>query len=48
MPSRLGNMALPPLPAGKSIIDVFADFLGYLTKCAEEFIKNAHPTLSST
>ncbi|PCH36688.1 hypothetical protein WOLCODRAFT_20691 [Wolfiporia cocos MD-104 SS10] len=28
----------PPLPAGKTVVDVFADFLRYLFECAREFI----------
>ena len=33
---------LPPLPRGKSAIDVFADFLRYLHQCAQTFIEETH------
>ncbi|TBU25276.1 hypothetical protein BD311DRAFT_853631 [Dichomitus squalens] len=33
---------LPPLPPGKSVIDVFSDFLGYLFRCARRFIRETH------
>lgn len=34
---------LQPLPPGKTVIDVFADFLKYLFKCAKDYIINSHP-----
>ncbi|KAG5644291.1 hypothetical protein DXG03_008709 [Asterophora parasitica] len=33
---------LPPLPAGKSVIDIFADFLQYLYACAKTYITESH------
>ena len=33
---------IPPLPQGKSAIDVFADFLRYLHRCARTFIEETH------
>ncbi|EJF61940.1 hypothetical protein DICSQDRAFT_161253 [Dichomitus squalens LYAD-421 SS1] len=33
---------LPPLPRGKSVIDVFSDFLGYLFRCASQYIRETH------
>ena len=32
-----------PLPRGKTAIDVFADFLRYLYKCAQKYIEETHP-----
>jgi len=32
-----------PLPKGKTAIDVFADFLRYLYKCAQQYIEETHP-----
>ena len=32
---------LPPLPAGKTVVHVFADFLGYLFTCARKYIKES-------
>ena len=34
---------ISPLPRGKSAIDVFADFLRYLHRCARTFIEETHP-----
>ncbi|KLO13814.1 hypothetical protein SCHPADRAFT_915119 [Schizopora paradoxa] len=42
MPSKLENAKLPPLPTGKNIVQVFADFLGYLMLCTETFIKETY------
>ncbi|KAJ3549688.1 hypothetical protein NMY22_g781 [Coprinellus aureogranulatus] len=33
---------LPPLPLGKTVVQVLADYLGYLQKCAEAYIKHTH------
>ena len=38
---RVANK-IPPLPQGKSAIDVFADFLRYLHQCARTFIEETH------
>lgn len=42
MPSKLENAKLPPLPTGKNVVQVFADFLGYLMLCTETFIKETY------
>ncbi|KAL1743095.1 hypothetical protein HDZ31DRAFT_41741 [Schizophyllum fasciatum] len=34
---------LPNLPTGKSIVDVFADFLSYLFQCTRTYIQETHP-----
>jgi hypothetical protein len=33
---------IPPLPRGKSVIDIFADFLQYLHQCARTYIEETH------
>ncbi|KAF8959252.1 hypothetical protein BDZ97DRAFT_1667388 [Flammula alnicola] len=33
---------IPPLPQGKTAIDVFADFLRYLYECAQMYIEQTH------
>ncbi|KAI0750422.1 hypothetical protein C8Q74DRAFT_368077 [Fomes fomentarius] len=33
---------LPPLPLGKTVLQVFADFLGYLFSCAQRYIVDSH------
>ena len=33
---------IPPLPLNKTVVDVFADFLAYLLKCASSFIQDTH------
>lgn len=33
---------LPPLPRGKTAVDVFADFLSYLNRCARSYIEETH------
>ncbi|KAF8161586.1 hypothetical protein B0H34DRAFT_673485 [Crassisporium funariophilum] len=33
---------IPPLPPGKSAIDIFADFLRYLHRCARTYIEETH------
>ncbi|KAI5116123.1 hypothetical protein M0805_004503 [Coniferiporia weirii] len=38
--------ALRPLPPGKTLVRVFADFLGYLMTCTKKFICETHLTLS--
>ncbi|TFK26684.1 hypothetical protein FA15DRAFT_667159 [Coprinopsis marcescibilis] len=40
--SRQITAQIPPLPLNKSVIDVMADFLGYLFKCASTFIQDTH------
>ncbi|KAF8655079.1 hypothetical protein AX16_003244 [Volvariella volvacea WC 439] len=33
---------IPPLPLGKSIVSIFADFLRYMYQCAKTFITESH------
>jgi hypothetical protein len=33
---------IPPLPLNKTVVEVFADFLSYLLKCASSFIQETH------
>ncbi|KAI0668092.1 hypothetical protein C8Q78DRAFT_275391 [Trametes maxima] len=33
---------LPPLPEGKAVLDVFADFMRYLLSCTERYISETH------
>lgn len=33
---------LPPLPLGKTVLQVFADFLGYLFSCTQRYIVDSH------
>ena len=33
---------IPPLPRGKSAVDIFADFLRYLHRCARTYMKETH------
>ncbi|KDR67667.1 hypothetical protein GALMADRAFT_257920 [Galerina marginata CBS 339.88] len=33
---------LPPLPPNKTVIDVYADFLRYMQRCAKDYIIDAH------
>ena len=35
---------LPPLPSGKSAVDVLADFIKYLFDCSKTYIQECHPT----
>ena len=34
--------AIPPLPAGVTVIDIFADLLRYLYRCTKEYIEQSH------
>lgn len=34
---------IPPLPPGKTAVDVFADFLRYMKGCAKTYIEETHP-----
>ena len=36
------NGDLPPLPPGKSAVDVLADFIKYLSHCAKTYIEERH------
>ena len=33
---------IPPLPLNKTIVQVFADFLSYMLKCASSYIQETH------
>lgn len=39
--------SLPPIPANKSLIDIYSDFLAYLQSCAEIFILDTHAYLAN-
>lgn len=34
---------IPPLPKGKTVDDIFADFIRYLYACAKAYIQESHP-----
>lgn len=38
------DMKLKPLPQGKTVVDVFTDFLSYLFECTKAYIEEAHPS----
>ena len=40
---RLKDLELRPLPNGKTVIEVFGDFLKYLFSCAKTYIIDSHP-----
>jgi hypothetical protein len=42
MKLKMNGMRLPPLPKGKSAVQVFGDYLGYLFRCAKNFIIDTH------
>ena len=42
MKLKMNGMRLPPLPKGKSAVHVFGDYLGYLFRCAKNFIIDTH------
>lgn len=46
MPLDLQKSTLPPLPSGKTLVQIFGDFLSYLQSCAEMFLLNTYATLS--
>ncbi|KAH9485830.1 Heat shock 70 kDa protein 12A [Psilocybe cubensis] len=41
--SLLTGHPIPPLPEGKTIIDVFGDFMRYLHQCARTYIEDTYP-----
>ncbi|KAG2015040.1 hypothetical protein CC2G_008346 [Coprinopsis cinerea AmutBmut pab1-1] len=42
--ANISNLSqLPPLPPGKTIIQVYSDFLRYLLECASRYIRETHP-----
>ena len=51
--SKYGNgktlpRTVPPLPPNKTVVDVFADFLGYLLACSVTYIDENHPNWSDS
>ncbi|TFK72406.1 hypothetical protein BDN72DRAFT_957282 [Pluteus cervinus] len=40
---KASAIPIPPLPPGKTIVDVFTDFLAYLYMCTKTFISEHHP-----
>ncbi|KAK0184554.1 hypothetical protein F5146DRAFT_1145410 [Armillaria mellea] len=38
------NQAISPLPPGKDVLTLFADFYAYLFECAKTFIQQTHPS----
>ena len=42
MKLKMNGMRLPSLPKGKSAVQVFGDYLGYLFKCTKSFIIDTH------
>ncbi|EPQ55250.1 hypothetical protein GLOTRDRAFT_42483 [Gloeophyllum trabeum ATCC 11539] len=40
--SHVKDGDIPPLPANKTVVDVFADFLAYLFQCVKNYISTAH------
>ena len=47
MPADLRTAHLPPLPPDKSVMQVVADLMEYMMLCAELFIRDTHPVVSS-
>lgn len=47
--SHDGNVThkIPPLPRGKSVVDLFADFMHYLHDCAKTYILDTHASGAS-
>ena len=48
IPSSLLSTHFPSLPHTKTTIDIFGDMLSYLYTCAKKFIKETHPTISTS
>lgn len=42
MKLKMNGMRLPSLPKGKSAVEVFGDYLGYLFRCTKSFIIDTH------
>lgn len=42
MKLEMNGMRLSPLPYGKTAVDVFGDFLGYLFRCTRNFFIDTH------
>ena len=41
---RAANDDIPPLPLNKTVVEVFADFLEYLLKCASAYLQDSYGT----
>ena len=39
----LPGATLPPIDVKKTVIEIYADFLTYVVKCAKDFISETHP-----
>ncbi len=44
--SQLKDVKVPELPAGKNIVQVYADFFGYLMACTEKYIKDTYAAMT--
>ncbi|KAI0044928.1 hypothetical protein FA95DRAFT_1583585 [Auriscalpium vulgare] len=42
MKLNMNGIRLPPLPRNKGAVQVFGDFLGYLYRCTQNFIRDTH------
>ena len=42
--SHIADDDLPPIPFGKSAVDVLADFMRYLSHCTQKYIEDSHGT----
>lgn len=42
MKLKMNGIRLPPLPKGKSAVELFGDYLGYLFRCTKSFIIDTH------
>lgn len=42
--SHIADDDLPPIPFGKSAVDVLADFMRYLFHCTQKYIEDSHST----
>jgi molecular chaperone DnaK (HSP70) len=40
--THISDDVLPPLPRGKTAVEVFGDFLKYLFRCARDYIQESH------
>ena len=45
MPLELEKSSLPPIPAGKTLVEIFSDFVSYLQSCAEIYLLETYATL---
>ncbi|KAG8215047.1 hypothetical protein J3R82DRAFT_8456 [Butyriboletus roseoflavus] len=41
--AHIKDSDIPPLPRGKSVVDVLTDFIRYLFQCAETYIQESYP-----